>query len=233
MIQKYVGITTKEVFMDLLFVSKTALFRGCSQAEIRDMAQHLHFRTARYKKGAVILSEGTVVTDIGLVLSGSVQIAHHDIWGNKSILGIVEAGGVFAEAYACIPNEPMLLDVVANEDCEILLVNVPSLFSLPSPGAGESRLTQNLVVISAQKNLQLSRRSLHTSPKTIRGRLLSYFSHQISAQGSRTVKIPFDRQQLADYLNLDRSALSKELGKMKRDGILEYRKNVFTFKADL
>ena len=85
-------------------------------------------------------------------------------------------------------------------------------------------------MISAGKNIHLSRRSLHTSPKTIRGRLFSYFSQQVSAQGSNKIIIPFDRQQLADYLNLDRSALSKELGKMRDDGLIEYNKNTFVIK---
>lgn len=218
--------------MDLQFLSTTALFQGCPEKDIQVMANHLDFRTAQYKKKAVIFREGTVVMDIGLVLSGSVQIEHNDIWGHKSILGITEAAGVFAEAYACIPNEPLMINVVANQNCEILLVSVPKLFSPCSVCTSQNRLIQNLVMISARKNLQLSSRSLHTSPKTVRGRLLSYFSQQISEQGSYHIVIPFDRQQLADYLNLDRSALSKELGNMKKEGSLEYYKNVFEFKAN-
>ena len=214
-------------------ISKTILFQGCSEEDIRNMARHLDFRTAAYKKGEIILGAGSVVTDIGLVLSGSVQIAYTDLWGNKSILGITPAGGVFAESYACIPNEPMQVDAVANEDCDILFISVPKLFT-PCPVCGsQNRLIRNLVMISAEKNLQLSRRSMHTSPKTIRGRLFSYFSQQVSAQGSSKIVIPFDRQQLADYLNLDRSALSKELGKMKNDGLIEYRKNTFVIKTDI
>lgn len=215
------------------FISKTALFQGCSEEDIFTMAKHLDFRTNRYRKGEVILSAGSIVTDIGLVLSGSVRIEHTDLWGNKSILGITPAGGVFAESYACIPNEPMLVDAAANEDCKILFVSFPKLFA-PCPAWGcQSRLIQNLLAISAGKNLLLSKRSLHTSPKTIRGRLLSYFSQEALAQGSRKITIPFDRQQLADYLNLDRSALSKELGKMKRDGLMEYRKNVFELNVKI
>lgn len=197
------------------------------------MARHLDFRTAAYIKGEIILGAGSVVTDIGLVLSGSVQIAYTDLWGNKSILGITPAGGVFAESYACIPNEPMLVDAVANEDCDVLFINVPKLFT-PCPVCGsQNRLIQNLVMISAGKNLQLSRRSMHTSPKTIRGRLFSYFSQQVSAQGSSKIVIPFNRQQLADYLNLDRSALSKELGKMRNDGLITYNRNTFLIKTDI
>lgn len=215
------------------FISKTSLFRGCSEEDISIMAEHLDFRSAGYEKGDVIYSSGSIVTDIGLVLSGSVRIEHTDLWGNKSILGITPVGGVFAESYACIPNEPLMVDAVANEDCDILFISVPRLF-IPCPVCGsQNRLIQNLVMISAGKNIQLSRRSLHTSPKTIRGRLFSYFSQQVSAQGSNRIVIPFDRQQLADYLNLDRSALSKELGKMKKDGLIEYHKNTFVIKINI
>ena len=215
------------------FISKTALFQGCSEEEIMNMSKHLDFRTNSYRKGQVIFGTGSVVTDIGLVLSGSVRIEHTDLWGNKSILGITPAGGVFAESYACIPNEPMMVDAVANEDCDILFISVPKLFTPCSVCVSQNRLIHNLVMISAEKNLQLSRRSLHTSPKTIRGRLSSYFSQQVSAQGSNKIVIPFDRQQLADYLNLDRSALSKELGKMRNDGLIEYHKNTFVIKTDI
>ncbi len=193
----------------------------------------MDLRTNRYGKGEVIFGAESVVTDIGLVLSGSVRIEYTDLWGNKSILGIIPAGGVFAESYACIPDEPMMVDAVANEECSIMFISVPKLF-MPCPACkNQNRLIQNLVVISAGKNLQLSRRSMHTSPKTIRGRLFSYFSQMVSAQGSNKIIIPFDRQQLADYLNLDRSALSKELGKMRKDGLIAYHKNIFEIKMDI
>jgi CRP-like cAMP-binding protein len=216
--------------MNFTFISETALFKGCPEDDIKHMANHLNFRTANFRKKDTIFSVGDVVSEIGLVLSGSVRIEHCDFFGNKSILGIVTVGEVFAEAYACIPGEPLMIDVVANEDCEILFISVPKLFEPCKQCESRSRLIQNLVVIGAQKNLQLSRHSIHTTPKTVRGRLMSYFSEQISAQGSNKITIPFDRQQLADYLNLDRSALSKELMKMKRDGLIDYRKNVFEIK---
>ncbi|MBD5138468.1 MAG: Crp/Fnr family transcriptional regulator [Ruminococcus sp.] len=219
--------------MNLSFISKTALFRGCPEKDILNMAKHLDFRIVKYEKGDVILSVGSTVTDIGLVLSGSVRIEHTDLLGNKSILDITSAGGVFAESYACIPNEPMMVDAVANEDCDILFISVPRLFMPCQTCRSQNRLIQNLVMITAEKNLQLSKRSMHISPKTIRGRLFSYFSQQVSAQGSSRITIPFDRQQLADYLNLDRSALSKELGKMKNDGLIEYSKNNFEIKIDI
>lgn len=216
--------------MDFHFITETDLFCGCSEEDVRNMAEYLGFRTIAYKKGSIIYQEGTSVTDIGLVLSGRVQIGHNDFWGNQSILSIVPAGGVFAEAYACIPGERLMIQVTANEPCEILFINVPKLFTPCAAGSIQHKLMQNLITISAQKNLQLSRRSLHTSPKTIRERLLSYFSQLMAEQGSQNIELPFDRQQLADYLNLDRSALSKELGKMKKDGLIDYRKNRFSIK---
>lgn len=219
--------------MNFNFLEKTALFQGCSEDAIQEMARYLDFRTVHFRKGSTIYEAGTVITDIGLVLSGSVQMSHHDFWGNKSILAIANAGDVFAEAYACIPDERLMIHVTANENCEILFINVPKLFAPCSICSGQSQFIRNLMVISARKNLQLSKRSLHTAPKTIRGRLLSYFSQLIAEQGNRKVVTPFDRQQLADYLNLDRSALSKELGKMKRDGLLDYHKNTFTLRKIL
>jgi CRP-like cAMP-binding protein len=231
--KKYVVITTKvRIPMDFTFISNTKLFQGCSEEDIKHMSEHLNFRTEKYKKRDIIFSVGDIVNDIGLVLSGSVRIEHSDYFGNNSILAFVNAGDVFAEAYACIPDEPLMIDVVANEDCEILFINVPKLFEPCDLCHSRNRLIQNLVLIGARKNLQLSKRSIHTTPKTIRGRLMSYFSEQISAQGSNNITIPFDRQQLADYLNLDRSALSKELQKMKRDGLIEYHKNVFEIKIE-
>lgn len=218
--------------MNVHFISKTALFLGCPEEDISVMASHLDFKTAQYQKGDIIIREGSLITDIGMVISGSVQMEHNDIWGNKSILGMVSSGDVFAEAYACIPGEAMMIDVVANEDSEILFINVPKLFTPCTSCRSQNLVIQNLVRISAKKNLQFSRRTLHTSPKTIRGRLLSYFSYQVLIQGSRKIKIPFDRQQLADYLNLDRSALSKELGKMKKEGLLDYHKNEFEIKLE-
>lgn len=216
--------------MDFTFISKTALFQGCQENDIKHMAKRLNFKTVSYKKKDIIFSVGQTVTNIGLVLLGSVQIEHNDLFGNKSILAIIGVGGVFAEAYACARNEPLMIDVIANEDCEILFISASKLFENCSECDSRNKLIQNLVIIGAQKNLQLSKHNMHTTPKTIRGRLMSYFSEQISAQGRNKIIIPFDRQQLADYLNLDRSALSKELIKMKKDGLIEYHKNEFKIK---
>jgi CRP-like cAMP-binding protein len=219
----------KESDLDTM-LAVSPLFRDCSQQDLHIMARHLAFRTAHYPKGALLFTEGNCVSEIGFVLEGSVQLEHNDLGGNKNILGIVTSGNIFAEAYACLPREPLMINVVACEECEILFINAQNLFVPCAECSGQMQVLQNLVRISAQKNVQLSKRSMHTAPKTIRGRLLSYFAEQSAVQNSTHLVLPFDRQQLADYLNLDRSALSKELGKMRDEGLLDYHKNEFWLK---
>ena len=203
--------------MDFSLISQTTLFRGYTPVETEDLLRGLRASVRRFVRDSAVYTAGKSVSNIGIVLSGTAQIENNDIWGNTSILGLVKPGEVFAEAYACVPGEPMMVDVIATEDTEILFVK-----------GNYTRLIQNLVIISARKNLTLSRRILHTSSKKIRGRLLSYLSYQAELQGSNRIEIPLNRQQLADYLSLDRSALSKELSRMKSDGLIDYHKNIFT-----
>lgn len=217
--------------MDYSFIAGTILFRSVSEEDIRKMSSCLHFRSRAYRRGETILCSGTVVTDLGLVLSGSIRLENTDIWGNKSILSISLPGETFAEGYACLPDQPLPADVVANEDCEVLFVNVAHVLNpCERPCLCHSKLINNLVALCAQQMVSLSSRIFDTASKTIRGRLISYFSRVALQQNSSTITIPFDRQQLADYLSVDRSAMSRELGKMKEEGLLDFdrsRKNSF------
>lgn len=214
--------------MNYYFLSNTRLFSGTTEKETEAMLHCLGSYTRQYEKGEMVYREGDRIECMGLVLSGSVMIESDDIWGNRSILGHVEAGQIFAETYACIPGEPLMVNVSACEKTEILFLNVSRLLTTcPNSCEHHNHVIRNLLQISAQKNLGLSRRILHTSSKSIRGRLLSYLSEQARACGSYRFTIPFNRQQLADYLGVDRSALSNELSKMKKEGILSCNKNRF------
>ena len=213
--------------MDFELLCKTQLFSGCSQKEIEQLMNSLKHTLKKYKKGQYIYRSGQRVKDVCVVLSGSVQIENIDVLGNKSILGISEAGNIFAESYACLPDQPMLVDVIAREDTQILFIKISSIFSEESLSGCGAKLIHNLLRISSRKNINLSMRIFHSAPKTIRARLYSYFSEQISVQGTNNIKIPMDRQQLADYLGVERTALSKELGKMKAEGLLDFHKNQF------
>ena len=220
--------------MDLNFLQSTLLFQGSSTEEIGAMLKCLGTKEQSFSRGTVILHAGDTVRSIGLVLAGRVQIENDDLWGNKSVLDSVGPGQVFAETYACIPGEPMMVSAVAAENCDILFLNASRvLTSCPSACSHHSRLVQNLLLLSARKNLNLSRRIFHTSPKSIRGRLLSYLSFQAAVHQSREFTIPFTRQQLADYLSVDRSAMSAELGRMRDEGILETERNYFQLKQSL
>ena len=201
------------------------LFQDLSEAELDTLAAAGHLRTRQFAKHEVIFHAGSCVREIGIVLRGSVHIENLDLWGTKSILSSAGAGQAFAETYA-LCGDVMMVDAVAAEECEVLFVNI-SAFSGGAPGTVHEKLLRNLLTVSMRKNLSLSQRIFCTTPKTVRGRLLTYFSAQAARSGSLQFEIPFNRQQLADYLNLDRSALSKELCKMRDEGLLTFEKNRF------
>ena len=214
--------------MDIKLLQKMPLFKGMTEREISALLKSLNAKKQDYEKNDLILHAGSKPGVIGIVLSGSVTILSDDIWGNRTILSHVEKGGIFAEAYALLEDVPMLVDVMANEGCSILVLKAKGILSsVVSQNSWDYKFLRNLLLISSKKNLSLSGRSFHTSPKTIRERVMSYLN-TLSLQNDNTeFDIPFDRQQLADYLNLERSALSKELGKMQKEGILETRKSHF------
>lgn len=214
--------------MNKVNVNKTVLFHGLSDEEVAAALDKLAAVEKSFKKGYVILHAGSNTDKLGLVLAGSVTIESNDMWGNRTILSHVSVGQFFAETYALLEDTPMLVDATAGEDCTILFLKIGSLKRLISEkNSWAPKMIANLLTISAHKNLTLSGRSFHTSPKTIRGRVEAYLNSVALRTGSTEFGIPFDRQQLADYLNVERTALSKELGKMQDDGIIEYQKNHF------
>ena len=213
-------------------LSNTALFRGLQEDEITSLLDCLHATNARYKKGNTILSEGSITESLGIVLSGMAMVSCSDIWGNGSVLGHVPPGSVFAEVYACIPGQPMMVSVSAVEDTAVLFMNVGRLLSPCTRACPfHAKLTRNLLTVCAQKSLQLSKRIQHTSSKSIRGRLMSYFSECAKHAGSNSFLIPYNRQQLADYLNVDRSAMCNELSKMQKEGLIAYDKTSISLKV--
>lgn len=209
-------------------LSETQLFQGIEETEIVSLLHCLGATKRQYKKGERILREGEPTELIGMVLSGLVLVESCDAWGNNSILGSAEAGSVFAEAYACIPGEALHISASAAEDSTVLFLNVGKVLSVCNNACVfHTRLVRNLLTVCAHKNLQLSRRILHTSAKSIRGRLIAYFSECAKTAGGLTFQIPYNRQQLADYLGVDRSAMCNELSKMQRDGLIRYTRNCF------
>ena len=211
--------------MDMKNLKNTMIFKGLTDEEIAQALTSLHAEEKEYRKAAAIMHAGTTTEKMGLVLEGSVTIESNDIWGNHMILSHVEKGQFFAETYALLEHEPLLVDVTANENCRILFLTIGNIGKLNNHTAlWAIKFTSNLLPVFAHKNLMLSGRSFHTSSKTIRGRVMAYLNSVSLQKHSREFDIPFNRQQLADYLNLERSALSKELGKMQKEGILISKK---------
>ena len=214
--------------MNLSILSGCRLFAGIPIGRLPALLHTLHAYDKCYSKGQPVYRVGDSAHALCVLLSGSVTIERDDAWGGKAILDHISPGTVFAETYACVPGTPMMVSAVAAAPSEVLFLPVEHLLTLArQENTDHNILLRNLLDVSARKNLTLTRKIFHTTPKTLRGRLLSYLSAQAVQHGSDEFDIPFDRQQLADYLNADRSALSNELGKMQRGGLISFRKNHF------
>lgn len=218
--------------MDSEIINKSPIFSGMSKSEIQETLEGLNAVKRKYKKGSILFHAGNTTDVMGLVLKGSITIENSDPWGNRTILSIVGEGEFFAETYALLQDTVLLVDAVANDNSEILLFHTKPLISETPTLSWQNKLIRNLLSISLQKNLHLSGRSFHTAPKNIRGRIMSYLSSLSLQTGSKEFNIPFDRQQMADYLNVERTALSKELGKMRDANIISFRKNHFRILID-
>ena len=214
--------------MQMDVIQQIALFRGMDEAELAAALSALSAKEKTYEMDETILYAGNVSEHMGLVLEGSVTIESNDVWGNRTILSHIEKGGTFAETYALLEDEPMLVDVISNEKSNILFLRIGSLNLLQQDiSPWRVKLIGNLLRISSQKNLHLSGRSFHTAPKSIRGRVMAYLNSVSLQKNKIDFDIPFDRQQFADYLNVERSALSRELSNMQQDGLIIVRRNHF------
>lgn len=219
--------------MDTGFLSTTPLFAGISEREIEHVLGCLQARERTYQKGEVIFRAGTRITDIGLIESGGANMTVVFYWGYSRIFGHFEAGDVIGENYAALPDTELPGDMIAVEETRVLFMDLKRIMTTCSQCCSYHHdLMMNLLRIAARKNLELSRRMMQTSSRSIRERLLMYLSRQADIHGGPAFSIPFDRQQLADYLGVDRSALSAELARMKRDGLIDYRKNEFVLHSE-
>ncbi len=214
--------------LDISFLARTAIFRNMTEADIQEALHCLRAQEKQYRKDEIISAAGNHIGQMGMVLSGSATIESNDYWGNRTILQRIEQGQYFLEAYAWMPKSVSPVDVRANETCRVLLFSVSHLRAeCTCFSGGAHKVLVNLLTISSSKNMTLTVRNLQTSPKTIRERVILYLNTLRIQNQSNEFDIPFDRQQLADYLNLERTALSKELSKMQADGLITYHKNHF------
>ena len=210
------------------FLVTTPLFQGIAVDEARAMLGCLGAYEKRYAAGEYVLRMGDTTRCLGVILEGHVRIENVDVWGNTSVVGIAGCGETFAEMYAVIPDEPLMVNVVAQDAVRVMFLEAAKVSTTCPRACGHhNQIALNLNLISARKSLALTRRIFHGAPKSIRGKVLAYLSFAAAQVGSREFDIPFNRQQLADYLGVDRSALSAELSRMCKEGLISTTRSHF------
>lgn len=209
-------------------LKKTKLFAGVGDDEINSMLSCLGARLCTYKKGEYVFRQGEHISDISVLVEGNLHIQKDDYWGNRSILGQIAVGEMFGEAYVSPENSTLLNDVVATLDSAVIFFDVKRIITTcPSACRFHSIVVQNVFFAISEKNRKLVQKLGHMSKRTTREKLISYLSEEAKKQNSANITIPFNRQQLADFLSVDRSAMSNELCKMRDEGLIEFEKNCF------
>ena len=213
-------------------IRSSPLFSGISGEELAAMLSCLQAETKEFPKDAFVLRAGDTAESIGLVLSGSVLVLQEDVWGNRNILSKAGPGQTFAAAFACSPSARLNASVLAETPVTAIFLNVKRLLNVcPSACVHHNRIIRNLLGELAEKNLRFSEKLAHMGQRTTRSKLMSYLSAEAQRLGRTEFDIPFSRQQLADYLGVERSGLSLELGKMRDEGLLDFHKSHFVLKV--
>ena len=191
----------------------------------------LSARLCTYKKGEYVLRQGEHLSDIIVLVDGNLHIQKDDYWGNRSILGQISVGEMFGEAYVTPESGAVLNDVVALEDSVVVYFDVKKIITTCSSACRfHATVVQNMFFAISEKNRKLVQKLGHMSKRSTREKLISYLSEEAKRKKSSSFTIPFNRQQLADFLSVDRSAMSNELCKMRDEGLLEFQKNKFTLR---
>ncbi len=214
--------------MEMIEQVNSPLFAGIRKEERRAMLDCIGFHVGTFRKGEIVAFEGENLKHIGLVLSGAVDMVKEDLWGNRTMLVRAGKDALFGETFACGEDNLSVVTFLVSEDARILFMPFDRVMhSCTMACRFHHRLIENMVHIIANKNRDLMRKVEVVSKRTIREKLLCYLSIQAQTQQSRYVEIPLGRVELAEYLCVDRSALTRELAKMKADGLIDYDKNCF------
>lgn len=204
------------------FILTSPLFHRIQKNELSAMLTCLGARVMTFFKNEPVFLEGDPAGFMGFILEGSVQIVQEDFYGNRSILSQAEKGDLFAEAFACANLETMPVSGYAVKDSKILMLSCQKMLTICSSACTfHNQLVKNLLNVVAQTNLTLNQKITVMSQKTTKEKLLTYLLTQAKKAGSNEFDIPFDRQALADYLRVDRSAMSTELNKLRKAGVLD------------
>jgi len=209
-------------------LSKCSLFDGIGPKELSAVLACLGARISDYHKNQIIFQEGDPAKYVGIVLSGAAQIIQEDYYGNRSILARVEPSELFGESFACAGISALPISVTASENCKVMLIDCRRItVSCSSACSFHNKMIFNLLRVVATKNLLFHQKLQITSHRTTREKLMAYLLAQAKQADSRSFTIPYDRQALADYLGVDRSAMAAEISKLRRDGVISCEKSRF------
>lgn len=218
----------------LFILRNSPFFQGMTEEEILSVLHCVSAAVQHKKKDAYILRVGDSTESMGLVLRGSVLVLQEDLWGHRNIIHRIGPGEYFAEPFAATAGSVLNVSVVADEDSEIMLLNMERfLRTCPHACAHHGRMVRNLVSVMARRVLDLNEKLTHMAKRSTREKLLSYLSAESMRQGKLAFTIPYDRQQLADYLSVERAAMSVELSKLQKEGLLKTNRNHFELFARL
>lgn len=209
-------------------LKRTQLFSGVGEEEIGAILNCLQAKKCTYKKGEYVLRQGEHLDKILVLAEGKLHIQRDDYWGNRSIINMVSIGEMFGEAYVAPESGVLMNDVLAVEDCTVISFDVKRIITVCSAACRfHSLVVQNLFFAISEKNRKLVQKLTFMTKRTTREKLIAYLSEEAKRHNSSKFSIPFNRQQLADFLSVDRSAMSNELCKMRDEGLIEFEKNRF------
>lgn len=213
----------------LEIVEKCPLFKSVQRQELSVVLECLEAKIKEYRKGETVFLQGDAVHSFGIVLDGSVQIVRNDYYGNRSIVTTATSSQLFAETFAFAKVSSVPLSAWAYTDSVVMLINPEKIIGQCSKACSfHSRIISNLIKVMATKNLEINKKLEIISQRTTRDKLMTYLFLTSQEMGTKSFTIPFNRQELADYLEVDRSGLSAEIGKLKKEGALFCRRSEFT-----
>lgn len=213
-------------YLDVL--KTNMLFMGIKEEDLINMLDCLSADSKKFAKNEYIYMTGDSVSRVGIIAEGGAYIVNEDIAGNRNIIAHVVEGELFGEAFAFAETELLPVSIVASSDCCVIFIDYKKIIMTCNNSCTfHQRLLENMLKLLAEKNILLNDKIRHISKRTIREKVLSYLLRQSQLNKKNYFKIPFNRQELADYLCADRSALSSELCKLRDEGIIEFNKNEF------
>ena len=210
-------------------LKKSGLFEEIEEENLTAMLDCLGAKVFSVKKDMTIFCEGTPAKYIGLILSGAVQMVQDDFYGNRSIVTSIGENGLFGESFACAGITSLPVSFIASKDCEIMLIDCKRItYTCCNACSFHKQVIFNLLHLVARKNLDFHQKIEITSKRSTKEKLMTYLLSVAKQTGSSSFTIPYDRQALADYLGVERSAMSAEIGKLRKEGIIECQKSHFT-----